>query len=169
MTAQTMEVNPEVIEQKIGVVFGALGGLVTSSMIHVGHELGLYRAMAGKGPITAARLAADAGLIERFVGEWLAQQAASGIVESRGGGLFELSPESALVFADENNPASQIAFFRISRRCKSCLFRPSSLSGRGSGRRTTRSARMLLAPWTHRSGHGTGAHWSPRRCQSSPD
>ena len=111
VTAPTMEVNPEVIEQKIGVVFGALGGMVTSTMIHIGNELGLYRAMAGKGPITAARLAADAGLIERFVSEWLAQQAASGIVESRGGGLFELGPESALVFADENNPASQIAFF----------------------------------------------------------
>src|SRR6266581_2720909 len=69
VTAPTMEVNPEVIEQKIGVVFGALGGMVTSTMIHIGNELGLYRAMAGKGPITAARLAADAGLIERFVSE----------------------------------------------------------------------------------------------------
>ncbi len=111
MIAPTMEINPEIIEQKMGVVFGALGGLVTSSMIHVGNELGLYRAMAGKGPITAAQLAADTELIERFVSEWLAQQAASGILESRGGGLFELSPESTLVFADESNPASQIALF----------------------------------------------------------
>jgi hypothetical protein len=55
VTAPTVEINTEVIEQKIGVVFGALGGLVTSSMIHIGNELGLYRAMAGKGPITAAR------------------------------------------------------------------------------------------------------------------
>jgi ubiquinone/menaquinone biosynthesis C-methylase UbiE len=111
MTAATIEINPEIIEQKIGLVFGALGGLVTSGMIHVGHELGLYGAMDGKGPITAERLAADTGLIERFVSEWLGQQAASGIVESRGGGLFELSPECALVVADENNPASQIALF----------------------------------------------------------
>jgi hypothetical protein len=43
MTA-TLTINPEIIEQKIEVVFGALGGLVTSSMIHVGHELVLYRA-----------------------------------------------------------------------------------------------------------------------------
>jgi hypothetical protein len=110
MTA-TLTINPEIIEQKIEVVFGALGGLVTSSMIHVGHELGLYRAMAGKGAVTAARLAADAGLMERFVCEWLAQQAACGIVESRSDRLFELSPEAALVFADDDNPASQIAIF----------------------------------------------------------
>jgi 2-polyprenyl-3-methyl-5-hydroxy-6-metoxy-1,4-benzoquinol methylase len=34
-------------------------------------------------------------------------------VDSRGDGLFELGPESALVLADENNPASQIAPFRF--------------------------------------------------------
>jgi 2-polyprenyl-3-methyl-5-hydroxy-6-metoxy-1,4-benzoquinol methylase len=132
VTAPIIEIIPEIVEQKIGVVFGALGGLVTSSMIHVGNELGLYRAMAGKGPITAARLAADAGLIERFVGEWLAQQAASGIVESRGGGLFELSPESALVFADENNPASP--FFRYLPAMQE-LFNSSKLAfGSGLGK-----------------------------------
>jgi ubiquinone/menaquinone biosynthesis C-methylase UbiE len=109
----TTEVNPEIVQQKIGVVFGALSGLVTSSMVHLGYELGLYRAMAGKGPMTAAQLAADAGLIGRFVSEWLAQQAASGLVESRGDGHFELSPESALVLADADNPASQIAPFRF--------------------------------------------------------
>jgi 2-polyprenyl-3-methyl-5-hydroxy-6-metoxy-1,4-benzoquinol methylase len=109
----TTEANPEVVQQKIGVVFTALSGLVTSSMIHLGYELGLYRAMAGKGSMTGAQLAADAGLIERFVSEWLAQQAASGLVDSRGDGLFELSLESALVLADENNPASQIAPFRF--------------------------------------------------------
>jgi 2-polyprenyl-3-methyl-5-hydroxy-6-metoxy-1,4-benzoquinol methylase len=109
----TTEVNPEVVQQKIGVVFAALSGLVTSSMIHLGYELGLYRTMASKGSMTAAQLAADARLIERFVSEWLAQQAASGLVDSRGDGLFELSQESALVLADENNPASQIAPFRF--------------------------------------------------------
>ena len=110
---QQQTVNFEVVQQKVGVVFGAFSGLVTSAMIHVGYELGLYRAMAGKGSITAAQLATDAGLIERFVREWLAQQAASGIIDSRGDGLFELSPECALVLADEHNPASQIAPFRF--------------------------------------------------------
>jgi hypothetical protein len=37
--AATLTINTEVIEQKISVVFGALSGLVTSSMIHVGHDL----------------------------------------------------------------------------------------------------------------------------------
>src|SRR5690348_4820654 len=98
----TTEVNPDTLQEKIGVVLGAFGGLVTSSMIHIGHELGLYKAMAGMGSITAAQLATDTGLDERFVSEWFAQQAASGIIESRGDGRFELGPETALVLADEN-------------------------------------------------------------------
>jgi 2-polyprenyl-3-methyl-5-hydroxy-6-metoxy-1,4-benzoquinol methylase len=110
MTAM-MTINQEIVEQKLGVAFGALTGLVTASMIHVGHDLGLYGAMDGRGPLTAAQLAAEGGLQERFVSEWLAQQAAAGILESRGAGQFELSPEAALVFADANNPASQIAIF----------------------------------------------------------
>ena len=107
----TVEINPEVVEQKIGIAFGGLGGVVLASMIHIGHHLGLYKAMAGRGALASQTLADNTGLDERFVAEWLAQQAASGIVDVRSDGRFELGPEAALVFADESNPASQVAMF----------------------------------------------------------
>jgi SAM-dependent methyltransferase len=111
VTTVAESINPEVVEQKVGAAFGALGGVFVASMIYLGHQLGLYKAMAGQGPMTSASLANNTGMSERFLREWLMQQAASGVIESRGAGTFELAPEAALVFADENNPASQIAIF----------------------------------------------------------
>ena len=50
--------------------------------------MGLYRAMHEQGPITSDQVAARAGLHERFVREWLSLQAAAGLIEYRGDGLF---------------------------------------------------------------------------------
>ncbi len=111
MSSAPASIDPAIVEQKVGAAFGAFGGVMISSMIYVGHRLGLYKAMAGKGPLTSDELATHAGLKERFVREWMYQQGASGVLDSRGGGKFELVPEAALVFADENNPASQVAIF----------------------------------------------------------
>src|SRR6186997_411563 len=99
---QAIAPDPQVIEQKIGAAYGALGGLLSGAMMHVGGNLGLYKGMAGAGPLTSAELAAKTGLAERFVREWLYQQTASGIVDHRGGGQFELGPEAAMVFADSS-------------------------------------------------------------------
>src|SRR5580658_5153893 len=76
-------------------------GEVVSLMIHLGERLGLYRAMAGQGRITAAGLAARTQLHERWLHEWLRCQAAAGLVDTTDGEVFELSPEGAEVLADE--------------------------------------------------------------------
>ncbi len=76
-------------------------GEVVSLMIHLGDRLGLYRAMAGQGPMGAAGLAQRTGLHQRWLLEWLRGQAAAGILESPDGNQFALSPEGAAVLADE--------------------------------------------------------------------
>jgi 2-polyprenyl-3-methyl-5-hydroxy-6-metoxy-1,4-benzoquinol methylase len=76
-------------------------GEVVSLMIHLGDRLGLYRALAGAGPIGAEDLAARTGLQSRWLLEWLRCQAASGLVESGDGETFELTPEAEAVLADE--------------------------------------------------------------------
>src|SRR3954451_968297 len=76
-------------------------GEVVSLMIHLGDRLGLYRAMDGAGPVTAADLAGRTGLQERWVLEWLRSQAAARLVESADGEIFELTAEAAAVLADE--------------------------------------------------------------------
>jgi SAM-dependent methyltransferase len=76
-------------------------GEVVALMIHLGDRLGLYRAMAGAGPIGADGLATCTGLQRRWLLEWLRCQAAAGLVESADGETFELTPEAEAVLADE--------------------------------------------------------------------
>jgi SAM-dependent methyltransferase len=99
------KVDPEVLKQVSLRVFGALSGAMTSAMIHLGDRLGLFRALASGGPTTTEQLAARTGLSERWVREWAYQQGAAGILETREGDTFGLSPEAACVLADERHPA----------------------------------------------------------------
>jgi 2-polyprenyl-3-methyl-5-hydroxy-6-metoxy-1,4-benzoquinol methylase len=85
-------------------VFGALQGAVTAGMIHLGDRLGLYRLLA-EAPATSVELAARSGLDERWVREWLRQQAASHLVEFDAGERFSLAPEAVAVLANESHPA----------------------------------------------------------------
>jgi 2-polyprenyl-3-methyl-5-hydroxy-6-metoxy-1,4-benzoquinol methylase len=78
-------------------------GEVVSLMIHLGDRLGLYRAMVGEGPMTAAGLAARTGLHPRWLLEWLRGQAAAGLIETEDGDVFELSAEAAACLADETD------------------------------------------------------------------
>jgi 2-polyprenyl-3-methyl-5-hydroxy-6-metoxy-1,4-benzoquinol methylase len=54
--------------------------------VYVGDVLGLYRALADKGPLTSAELAQATGMHERYAREWLEQQAATELLEVDGGG-----------------------------------------------------------------------------------
>lgn len=64
----------------MGKVVGDLGATMSSALLVLGDRLGLYKAMAAFGPITAAELARRTKTDERYVGEWLNAQAASGYV-----------------------------------------------------------------------------------------
>lgn len=100
-----MSINEEKVEQFVGQVVGDLGATVSSALAHIGHRLGLYRAMSGAGGLTPAELAERTGTHERFVREWLNNQAASGYVDYEPDkGTYELPAEHALVLADESSP-----------------------------------------------------------------
>lgn len=74
-------------------------------MVSLGRQLGLYRALAGAGPLDSHELAARAGCAERYVREWLNSQAAGGYVHYHPvSQTYELLPEQAAVLADENSP-----------------------------------------------------------------
>jgi SAM-dependent methyltransferase len=82
-----------------------MGAIISAPLMVIGEKLGLYRAMAGAGPLTSAQLAERAGAGERYVREWLANQAAGGYVtydaESE---TFTLPEEHALALAYEDSP-----------------------------------------------------------------
>src|SRR5207245_1418767 len=83
----TGEMDLEKLKAYAKLVFGALGGAMTATMIHLGDRLGLYRALADGEALTSAELAARTGCAERWVREWLCQQgAARGCGAGRGPG-----------------------------------------------------------------------------------
>ena len=82
-----------------------MGAAISGLLLHPGDRLGLYKAMAGAGPITSSTLAARTGTTERYVREWLGNQAAGGyVVYNPADGTFELPAEQAMVVADEDSP-----------------------------------------------------------------
>jgi SAM-dependent methyltransferase len=103
--------DPEKLKAYLGLIFGSLGGAMTSAMISLGDRLGLYRVLSERGAQTSHELAAATGLKERWLREWLYQQAAAGVLEKRAAESFALSEEGRAVLADENHPAFGAGFF----------------------------------------------------------
>jgi ubiquinone/menaquinone biosynthesis C-methylase UbiE len=82
-------------------------------MIYIGDRVGLFKAMAGAGPLSVAETATKTGLQERYVREWLSAMAAAGIVEyDTATERFTLPEEHAAVLADENSPSFLAGFFQ---------------------------------------------------------
>ena len=62
-------------------LFGATVGAWDVLAVYVGDRLGLYRTLAERGAMTSGELAEAGGLNERYVREWLEQQASSAILD----------------------------------------------------------------------------------------
>jgi SAM-dependent methyltransferase len=95
----------------VGRAVADVGTLLGGSMTVLGDRLGLYRAMAGAGPLTARELADRTGTVERYVREWLAAQAATGYLAYGGDGRYSLPDEHAIPLTDETSPACVIGAF----------------------------------------------------------
>jgi SAM-dependent methyltransferase len=76
-------------------------GEVVALMIHLGDRLGLYRAMAGAGDLSAHDLAGRTGLEERWLLEWMRSQAAAGLLTTTDGEVFRLPAEGVPVLVNE--------------------------------------------------------------------
>jgi SAM-dependent methyltransferase len=100
------QIDQQKLEAFLGKVVTDFGAALSSSLVYVGQRLGLYKALAEGGAATPAELAARTGTHERYVREWLVNQASGGYVEyDAGPGRFRLSPEQAAALADEESPA----------------------------------------------------------------
>src|ERR1700742_4366783 len=98
-------INEEKLQAFLGKVVGDFAVALSAPLSYLGQRLGLYKAMAGAGPLTPAELAERTGTVERYVREWLINQAASGYVEYDGQTeRFSLSPEQALALTVESSP-----------------------------------------------------------------
>jgi 2-polyprenyl-3-methyl-5-hydroxy-6-metoxy-1,4-benzoquinol methylase len=96
----------------VGRLFEATLGGFDLLAIHLGSELGLYRALAERGPLTAPELASAAGIAPRYAREWLEHQAVAGFLDVDDTGAapderrYSLPAGHDEVLADPANPAS---------------------------------------------------------------
>ncbi len=89
---QTEQRPREVVDQ----LQASMGGAATVLMAHLGDRLGLYRALAEQGPATPGELGSRTGFAERYLREWLSQQAVAGLVTyDPASGRFTLPAEHA--------------------------------------------------------------------------
>lgn len=100
-----MSIDEQRLQEFTGTVLGDLGGATTVLMVCLGDELGLYQAMDGEGPLTAATLAERTGCNERLVQEWLDQQASAGYVAyDDNASTYTLPAEQAMALARRQSP-----------------------------------------------------------------
>ena len=131
---------PILDEAKLGAFVGQavtdMGAAISGLLLHLGDRLGLYKAMAGAGPITSATLAERTGTAERYVREWLANQAAGGyVVYDPAVGTYELPAEQAMVLANEDSPVFLAGAFETIASCYADheMFLDAFRSGAGIG------------------------------------
>lgn len=100
----------------LGKMIGDIGATLSGALVIIGDRLGLYRALAKHGPMTSATLAEKTGTHERYVREWLANQAASGYLEyDSQTKQFTLPPEHQAELADESSPVLLCGLYQVAQ------------------------------------------------------
>lgn len=101
-----MPINEEKLHQLLGKFVTDFGAAFHAGLVVIGESLGLYKALAGSEPLTAAELAQRTNTHERYIREWLNAQAAGGYIEyDAATNRYYLSDEQAFTLADETSPA----------------------------------------------------------------
>jgi SAM-dependent methyltransferase len=101
----TAEIDEAKLEAFMGQAVTDMGAVISAPLFVIGEKLGLYKAMAGAGPLTSEEVAERSGAAERYVREWLRNQAAGGYIDyDPESDRYTLSDEHALALADEDSP-----------------------------------------------------------------
>ena len=97
-------------------VIGDVATMLHGALCYIGDRLGLFKAMAAAGPVTAAQLAAQSGQSERYIREWLGSMAAAHYVEyDAASATYSLPPEYAAALADEDSPFFIGSYFQMAQ------------------------------------------------------
>ena len=100
-----MTINQQKLDTLVSSLLGELSAGYGGVMVSLGDKLGLYRAMAGGGPLSSHEVARRSGCRERYVQEWLNSQVAGGYVDYHpASATYELTPEQAAILADDLSP-----------------------------------------------------------------
>jgi ubiquinone/menaquinone biosynthesis C-methylase UbiE len=109
-----MVVNDAKLQEFMNKAVGDIGAAMSTALIIIGDRLGLYKAMAKAGPLTPIELAKLTKTKERYVREWLNNQAAGGYANfDKNTNRYSLSPEQAYALADETSPVFIPGAFQV--------------------------------------------------------
>src|SRR6202023_536827 len=110
-----MAVDEQKLNAFLGKAVGDLSASMSAVLMLIGDELGLYSALA-KERLSAAELAQRTGTSERYVREWLANQAAGGYVEyDDADDRYYLNDEQALCLANPDGPVDLPGAYELVR------------------------------------------------------
>jgi hypothetical protein len=113
MAVKIEDVNESKLEELQGKIIGDVAGSMGLLLAYFGDKLGLYSALAEISPATSQELADKTGMNERYVREWLSANAAGGYVNyDTASNYFSMTPEQAVIFSAEGNPACMQGFFQ---------------------------------------------------------
>jgi hypothetical protein len=95
-----MAIDNDKLQQFLGKFVGDLGATVAAGNVVIGHNLGLYKVLAGM-PATAGELASRTGTSPQYVAEWLRGQAAGGYLQyDPASDSYSMTEEQVFVLAD---------------------------------------------------------------------
>jgi SAM-dependent methyltransferase len=98
-------IDEEKMNNFLGKVVTDFGATFSSILSYIGIKLGLYEALAASDGMTPAELAEKTGTTERYVREWLLNQAAGEYVHyDSGTGKYSLLPEQKVALTQEDSP-----------------------------------------------------------------
>lgn len=106
-SAPSVQINEDKMNAFLGKVVGDFGASLSSVLAYIGTKLGLYQALADApdGGLTSQELAERTGTSERYVREWLLNQAAGEYVYyDPETGKYSLLPEQKVALTDESSP-----------------------------------------------------------------
>jgi 2-polyprenyl-3-methyl-5-hydroxy-6-metoxy-1,4-benzoquinol methylase len=103
--ANSREIDQDKMMDFVGKVVGDFGASLSSVLGFIGQKLGLYKALADSEGMTPAELSAKTGTNERYIREWLVNQAAGGYVHyDPASGRYSMLAEQAVALTDEESP-----------------------------------------------------------------
>ena len=118
----TLEIDGAKLESFVFRAVDEVGATLNAALVVMGDKLGLYKALAGAGPLAPDELAARTQTNARYVREWLCNQAAGGyVVHHPEYDTFEL-PAGAIRLASSNDYANEA--FAIGRHALAVQFHP---------------------------------------------
>ena len=128
-----MAIDEAKLNEFMGRAVGDIGAALSAALVVVGDKLGLYKALA-MGPSTPAELAKRTGTVERYVREWLNNQAAGGYVTyDAASSRYSLTEEQQLALAQEGSPAFIPGAFQVIAACFSSRDRVTDCFRTGEG------------------------------------